>query len=338
MKPNPIARRALSARKPWPLCAAVLVWLAALAPAGCTPESPERRAPPDAAHAAGKAVPPAPGMETLPNERPPAELREPPILRRFDVPLDVSIEYAERLLGDVRDETFGYDESAFYWLASVVSRLPADLMGPDEETTPYEQLLATPSAFRGKPVTITGVYATVSPWNVPVEALAKNLPRLYTVNLKEPPGGPASLIATVVVVDDPRTAFLPGDAVKVKGYFYKVRQYQDFEGMIRVAPMLVARRLEADAGRASRLAGPAADGPLMSLGPYGSVAVFMAAALIILIVALVYVRRMGRRSSDANRPVLPHRIRLHRPDRPGPAAPGRPGGESGGQDDQDRPR
>ena len=340
MKPNSIARQAPSRRNLWVLSAALMVGLGTWPPAGCVPAA-ERRAPADAPAspppAAGAADPSARNLpaEAPPGRMAPEELRELPILNRYDVPFDVSLEQAERVLADVRDETFGYDESAFYWLVSVVSRLPEDLMGPDPETTPYEQLLATPSAFRGKPVTIAGVYATVSPWNVPVEALAKRIPRLCTVNLKEPPGAPASLIATVVVIDDPMVRFVRGDAVKLKGYFYKVRKYQDFEGAIRLAPMLVARRLEPDAGGTG---GSPSASPFGSLGSYGPAGAFMVAALAVLIIALVYVRRMGRKSPDGKRPVLPHRIRLHRPDREGAPFGGRPGSEGGRQDPPGGPR
>ena len=308
------------------LGAAGLLWLAAWGPAGCTPEAAGRRTPPAARSARPSAA------ETVADKAAPDDLAELPVLQRFDVPFDVSLEHAERILADVRDETFGYDESAFYWLASVVSRLPADLMGADEETTPYEQLLATPSAFRGKPVTVAGVYVTVSPWNVPVEALAKDVPRLYTVSLKEPPGDPANLIATVVVVDDPRTELLPGDAVKVKGYFYKVRKYEDFEGVVRLAPMLVAQRLEPDTGDTGSLGGSPSASFFGALGSFGPAGAFMLVTLAVLVIAFVYIRRMGRRASDAKRPVLPHRIRLRRPDRTGAPFGGGPGSESGRQD------
>jgi len=128
----------------------------------------------------------------------PEDVPELPVLHRFEIPL----EKAQALFDDVKDQTFGFDESAFYYLVSLVNRFPRELFKPDEETVAYAQLVATPSAFRGTPVTIRGVYASVTPWR-PGAALGLDVPRLFTCNIKEHPAGKNQPFATVVVIDDP---------------------------------------------------------------------------------------------------------------------------------------
>ena len=258
----------------------------------------------------------------------PEESRGLPVLKRYEIPW----EKGEALLGDVKDETFGYDEAAFYWMVSVVNKLPAERMKPDEEGVAYMQLLSTPSSYRGKPVTIRGVYASVTPWDVPVLALQKDIPKLYTCYLKEHPAGEAEPFATVVTLEDPRLDFRPTDDVAVKGYFYKVRKYEDQEGTVHRGPMLVAQRLEHDVPGAQ----PAGK-PFGTLGPYGPMLVIFGAILLILIIAFLFVRRIGRPANYATRGRLPRRIRLRRPDRPGPFGPGGPGGETSGPDSPRRP-
>jgi len=298
-------------------------------PAAETPPAEETEAP--APSGEGPA-----GEEAGTKKLTPEEIRELPILKRFEIPLDVPLEKADAILGDVKDNTFGYDESAFYWLVSVVSKLPADLMKPDEETIPYSQLLSTPSSFRGKPVTLRGVYMTVAPWRVPVVAIAKDIPRLFTCTIREPPMEQERPVATVVVLEDPMLDFKAFDDVRVKGYFYKVRKYQGSKGE-GYAPMLVAQRLEPDESGAGPFERPAPGSPIFSLGPYAPLAAFMGGGLIVLFIVFLYLKRMGRRATDANHRRLPHRIRLRRPDKPGPFEDRRPGGEGGGQGPQGGP-
>jgi len=313
----------------------VLGWAVASAPTARA-EAPAATQPEEetAAPAPPEEIPA--GEEAKPKELTPEEIRELPILKRFEVPLDVPLEKADAILGDVKDDTFGYDESAFYWLVSVVSKLPADLMKPDEETVPYSQLLSTPSSFRGKPVTLRGVYMTVAPWRVPVVAIAKDIPRLFTCTIREKPMEQERPVATVVVLEDPMPDFKAFDEVRVKGYFYKVRKYEGSKGA-GYAPMLVAQRLEPDVGGASPFEGPAPGSPMSSLGLYTPLAAFMGGGLILLFIVFFYLKRMGRSATDANRRRLPHQIRLRRPDQPGPLEDRGPGGEGGGQGSQGGP-
>jgi hypothetical protein len=317
----------------------VLGWAIASAPAAPAEETPEK--PPAATPPAEETADPAPagekpaGEEAVPKKLTPEEIRELPILKRFEIPADVPIEKIDTILGDVKDETFGYDEPAFYTLVSVVNKLPLDLMKPDEETVPYSQLLSTPSSFRGKPVTLRGVYLTVAPWHVPVVAIAKDIPHLFTCTIREHPMEQERPVATVVIIEDPMADFKAFDNVRVKGYFYKVRKYEGSKG-VGYAPMLISQRLEPDVGGARPFEGPVPGSPMFSLGSYALLA-FMGGGLIVLFIVFFYLKRMGRIATDANRRRLPHRIRLRRPDQPGPLENRGPGGEGGGQGPQGGP-
>jgi len=292
-----------------------LVALLASAPAAAedaTPPAEPQAKPQDAAAKTGTA---------------PEDIPELPVLHRFEIPL----EKAQALFDDVKDQTFGFDESAFYYLVSLVNRFPRELFKPDEEPVAYAQLVATPSAFRGTPVTIRGVYASVTPWR-PGAALGLDVPRLFTCNIKEHPAGKNQPFATVVVIDDPRVRFKRGDDVIIKAYFYKVRKYEDQGGNVRLGPLLVGRRFEEDVRRPSPLSHPSADSPLVTLGPYGPVAIFMGAALVIMLVVFIFIKRMGKVKSDAKRGHPSHRIRLRRPNRPFPFEDRGEGSEEGGQE------
>lgn len=248
------------------------------------------------------------------------ELSELPVLKRYDIPW----EKGEQMLGDVKDNTFGYDESAFYWLVDLVSKMPPELMKPDAETQPYKALLALPSSFRGHPVTLSGVYMTVSPIRTPVLALRKDVPVLYEVNIREAPLEEVRPLATVIVIEDPMTYIKAFDTVKVKGYFYKIRAYQGEKGE-GFAPMLIGRRIELDEGSpmSLRMGGTAMSGEQILLA-------VMIGGIILMAVAFFFIRQRTKAKANATsgRPI--HKFRLHRPDRLEPPAPPGPGGEGGG--------
>jgi len=292
---------------------------------------------PAAAEPANDATPPAepqakPQDVAAKTGTAPEDVSELPVLLRFEIP----IEKGQALFDDVKDKTFGFDESAFYYLVSLVNRFPAELFKPDEEPVAYAQLVATPSAFRGTPVTIRGVYASVAPWR-PGAALGLDVPRLFTCNIQEHPAGKNQPFATVVVIDDPTVRFKRGNDVIIKAYFYKVRKDENQEGNVRLGPLLVGRRFEEDVWGPSPLGSQSEGSPLVTLGPYGPVAIFMGAALVIMLVAFIFIKRMGKVKSDAKRGHLSHRIRLRRPDRPAPFEGGGTGGESGSADSESRP-
>jgi hypothetical protein len=336
MNPKETARVALGGIVAAAVSIGVVLGLAIASAPTARAEAPAETPPAERAEAPAPPEEKPAGEEATPKKLTPEEIRELPILKRFEIPADVPIEKIDTILGDVKDETFGYDEPAFYTLVSVVSKLPADLMKPDEETVPYSQLLSTPSSFRGKPVTLRGVYMTVAPWRVPVVAIAKDIPHLFTCTIRERPMEQERPVATVVVLEDPMPDFKAFDAVRVKGYFYKVRKYEGSKG-VGYAPMLVAQRLEPDVGVARPFGGLVPGGPMFSLGSYYAPLAFMSGGLIVLFIVFFYLKRMGRSTTDANRRRLPHRIRLRRPDQPGPLEDRGPGGEGGGQGPQGGP-
>lgn len=250
------------------------------------------------------------------------EIRELPILKRYEMPT----EKFEAYLGDVKDHTFGYDEPAFYAIMAFINKLPPKLLVPaaDDEDTPYSQLLAMPSSYRGQPVTIRGAYMLVTPWHVPVAALGKDVPRLFTVTLRELPLEKPMPVATVMVMEDPMTYLTVEDEVRVKGYFYKIRDYEGTKGKGE-APMILARRLEPVGGdttgyirgsRSTATLGQLISDPLFDL---------MVVAVVVMIVVFVYVRfrfRPVKKTYGKNKYPFPvHRFRLRRDDRHGPPGP-----------------
>jgi len=236
------------------------------------------------------------------------EIKDLPVIKRLDIPF----EKGEALLGDVKDETFGYGESAFYWLVDKVANMPVEAFKPSGDALPYSALLSLPSGYRGQPVTIRGVYMTVTPFRTPILALRRNVPVLYECIIREHPIEQQRPIATVVVIDDPMTYLKAEDHVVVKGYFYKVRAYKGTMGE-SICPMLVARRLEPEEGHRGTL----------------SLAYLMGALVLVMGVAFLWIRQRTKAKANAADPRPVHRFRLRRPDRFEPPAVTGPGGEGG---------
>jgi hypothetical protein len=257
------------------------------------------------------------------------EVKELQPLKRFEIP----IEKGEELLKDVRDNTFGYDESAFYYIVEKVLKTPPEAFKPDAEVTPYKTLLAMPSSYRGQPVTIRGVYMTAYPFSPPPLALWKDVRTLWECSIREHPINEHRPIATVIVIGDPTTYLRAGDDVVVKGYFYKVRQYEFRRGEVTgidSAPMLVGRRLEKEeaASPLTRLGPPPAlfgDGAGLWVAP--AIMIFLVLAMGGVFVYLAF-RTKSKHNAAGPRPL--HRIRLRRPDRAQPPVSSGPGDSGGG--------
>jgi hypothetical protein len=300
---------------------------------------------PAAPAAPSAAQPPAPQGEAKPADakppKPPArrflteeEVRQLPVFTRLD---DASFQEilakGKTLLADVKDNSFDYDEEAFYWLLHLVSRLQPDLLKPDAEPLPYSALLAMPSTYRGMPVTLSGVYFSYEKHQVPALALQKDVPYMYPCVIKEAPADQPRPIATVIVLEDPSLYLRTGDDVVVKGYFYKIRRYQGTKGE-GFAPILVAKRL-VPAGEAASGQAPASRSPEQGLGGTFSdpTLVVMIAVVVLLMVGFFVVRmrlrKPGQHGTDPRKPQI-HRFRLRRPDRIEPPAGGGPGGAGGG--------
>jgi hypothetical protein len=136
-------------------------------------------------------------------------------------------------------------------------------------------------------------------FRVPVQALRKDVEYLYECNIREPPMEQNLPLATVIVMEDPSLYLRMGDDVRVKGYFYKVRQYEGTRG-VGHAPMVIARRLEP-------VAGPAAEG-----APIQWLLGVMFAVLVALIVSFFVIRQIVRPKPDAAGTYPVHKFRLRR--------------------------
>jgi hypothetical protein len=292
-------------------------------PAEATGEEPSKTADDEP----GDGSPDEPGEEA--DERPKGQkvmrledIKDLPPLTRYELPL----EKGEALLGDVQDNTFGYDESAFWWLVHLVHKLPDEAFEPGDVTAGFAQLLAMPSSYRGKPVTIKGAYGSCSPFRTPILAVRKDVPVLYECNIIELPLEERRPVATVIVLEDPMEDLRVYDTVKARGYFYKVRRYEKQGGGESLAPMLVAKRLVP----VGRSAGSRKPSSTVDMGGSTVLLVFMIAAVLALGVVYVFLRYKTKATPHAADPGAGHRFNLRRPDRSGPAGPGGPGSEDGG--------
>ena len=269
----------------------------------------------------------APARRTLT----PEEIRQLPVFTRLDdATLQEILEKGKALLGDVKDNAFGYDEEAFYWLLHLVSRLKPDLLKPDAEPLPYSALLATPSLYRGEPVTIRGAYLTVEKHRVPALALQKDVPFIYPCTVKEHPADENRPLATVIVTEDPTTYLRSGDDVYVKGYFYKIRRYQGTRGE-GFAPMIIAQRLVPADQTSAAEAPPTGDRHTGAFSdPTFMIALGIIAVLMGAFITLRVLIRKPKHDGTDKRSTRVHKFRLRRPDRPTPAAGSGPGGAGGG--------
>jgi len=241
-----------------------------------------------------------------------------------------TIKKGKVLLEDVKDNTFGYDEKAFYWLAAQVNKIPDDMMAPDinAETLAYKMLIAVPSNYRGKPVTLRGCYMYYAPFDVP-EGLKKDVPKLYECTVRELPTDQAKPMCTVVTIENPLTYLKPGDDVLVKGYFYKIRAYEGAKGP-GYAPMIIAKRLvPVTAAEGTGTVHTGAPGSGTFSDPY---LILMIVVIAVLMIGFFYVKMRNKPKVHAThrRPNPVHRFRLRRPDLASPPGDARPGGEGGG--------
>jgi hypothetical protein len=250
----------------------------------------------------------------------PEDIKELPTFSKYDnESWEQLLQKGRALLSDVKDNTFEYDESAFYWLVAQVSKFPADQMKPGADATAYKILLAQPETHRGEIVTVSGVYLKVTPFHVPITALRKDVPMLYECTIGELPLTNDSILATVITTEDPMEYLQKDDEVRVKGYFYKIRTYQRADGSARPSPMLIAQRLEPmqAAVNQSVWAGVIADPWIM----------YAAGGLLFLFGGFLFLKMMTRPKSkyepitDKNRV---HRFRLRHPDFVPPPAGGGP--------------
>jgi hypothetical protein len=275
--------------------------------------------------------PPARAPEVVPTSRKEAFSPEkskvlPTFSSRYDdTSWEEMLKKGKTLLADVKDNVYTCDEPAYYWLVAHVNKLSPDLLTPDAESVPFTILMEQPAAYRGKPVTISGHFMNVAKFTPPVEALQEDYPTLYECTVREPPLEQTRPLAIVVTSEDPTLTLEPGDEVRVKGYFYKVRQYEGTRG-IGYAPVIIAQAL---LPLHARPVGGKSSGGVFS-DPY---LILMILAIVAMMVAFVMIKQRLRGKTvhaPAKRPVAVHKFRLRRPDLGPPPAGSGPGSEGGG--------
>lgn len=199
--------------------------------------------------------------------------------------------HAARLLEDVRDNVFSFDDPAFYWFCSYVASDKADgaLAGKESpEALPWSMLLERPGDYRGKPVVIEGTLQTSRAFDV---TNREGLGRLYQCELSE--SGTRALCA-VICTQEPSDVPLRS-RVRVKGYFIKVRAFQNSAGETGAGPLIVAKNLH--------LLTPPATG-IPGGGPAGSLDRWLIPGIAVLALIWLWLRRAARQRS-ALRGTLP---------------------------------
>jgi len=161
---------------------------------------------------------------------------------------ELDLSRGEALLDDVRDNTFGVDEGAFYWLVEAVNKLPASRFAsePPEKQVTIGKLCEFPRTYRGRPVTLSLVVGKVEKFGLPLTH-ATGIKGLWVVEAYQTPFVGEAPVCEIILTEDPgqiepRTPFL------VRGYFYKVRSYDklhaDGDIWIHQSPLIVAKTIE----------------------------------------------------------------------------------------------
>ena len=163
----------------------------------------------------------------------------------------------KRLLEDVRDGVFSFDDPAFYWFCRFAHshQPPVESVdrAPDEPLN-WKVLLERPSDYRGQLITIEGVVLSCQAHEV---TNRPDLPRLYQMELSQIAG---PLLCSLVLTENPGDVPLRS-VVKAHGYFIKVRGYRSRDGAEGSSALVVANRLAELRTPAARVANPLEDRP-----------------------------------------------------------------------------
>lgn len=163
---------------------------------------------------------------------------------------EMSISEGRRLLEDVRDEVFSFDDPGFYWFCQYCRTAEGKAGLVDDgksDAVPWKLLMERPGDYRGQAIVIEGVLRSRYSYDVPNR---EGVGRLHQLELAD---AVSRALAAVVLTDDPGE--LPmRSRVRVKAYFIKVRSFQTSEGEAGAGPLFVG----AEVGRAA-LAAPVPD-------------------------------------------------------------------------------
>lgn len=141
----------------------------------------------------------------------------------------------QALTGTV-DFTFNFDEPGFYALLEHVATTPTP-PGWNQRAVAVEDwtvLLERPSAFRGRPITITATLGRNKAPYILEEYPA--LGRIYQLELSTPE---QPITMTVICTSDVSDVPL-GASVTVTGYFLKIRKYYDSRNQEQLGGLIVA--------------------------------------------------------------------------------------------------
>lgn len=144
------------------------------------------------------------------------------------------------LLAAVRDNTFNFDEPAFYWLVDQARREPGAVAS--SAPLPWRFLLERPSEYRGRRVMIEGFVQSSLGYKI----LRNGVSFGHVCQTELADAGTRGL-CTIVSTNDAQPAPL-GARVRAVAWFLKVRQFKTTSGGVSTAPLLVAHRLEILAG------------------------------------------------------------------------------------------
>lgn len=202
---------------------------------------------------------------------------------------DPSLDPGIRLLSDVRDHVFSFDDPGFYWFCRYVredantAKYNADASNSD--SVPWRFLLERPADYRGRLIRIEGRILRRSAYEVPNRA---GVGRLIQCEIGE---RGTRAICTAVITDDPGD--LPvGTPVAVRGFFIKIRSYETTRGEAGAGPLIVSKRI-------SSLTTAAANDQHQPIErPGESRSTWLVAATAVLVIVWIAVRRMSQRTRD----------------------------------------
>ncbi len=139
-----------------------------------------------------------------------------------------------RLLEDVRDGTFSFDDPAFYWFCRYTLAKSDSLDAAlNESPLPWKFLLERPDDYRGRVIFVEGLLQSRQGYEV------TNRPGVGTLHQCELADPTTRAICTVVAVNDPGE--MPfRSRVRAVGYFIKVRAFKTTTGELSAGPLIVA--------------------------------------------------------------------------------------------------
>ncbi|HPF39889.1 MAG TPA: hypothetical protein P5081_01940 [Phycisphaerae bacterium] len=203
-----------------------------------------------------------------------------------------------RLLADVEDGAFAFDDEGFYWFCQFLRDHPdvfATSTCASEDAVPWRYLMERPSDYRGEEVCIEGRLLREQP---EYEVRSRpGLGRLRQIDLGE---SGSQAIATLVLVDPPPTARRKS-LIRARAFFIKVRSFRSEAGVEGAGPLLVARSFE--------VVRPAGGGGSEQQGPDGR-RILMAMAGVTFVLFLLVITMRRRAGAVASGDQGPSRERL----------------------------